>query len=250
MRLPVFLLLALVLSGCATTGADEPSNDEKSARINTQLGIAYLRQGELEQALHKLTKALRQDPDHAEAHSAIAVLYERLGELDKAATHFQRSVELSPKDSSALNNFGRFECARGRVEQAEALFRRAAENPLYRSAELPLSNAGTCLLRAGQREKAEQYFSKALQVNDKFGPALLRMAELRQQNGDSLSARGFYQRYLALAPQTPETLWLGIQIERVLGDKDAVASYALLLKGKFPNSPEAQRLKELESNER
>ncbi|NNG13883.1 MAG: type IV pilus biogenesis/stability protein PilW, partial [Gammaproteobacteria bacterium] len=39
-------------------------------------------------------------------------------------------------------------------------------------------------------------------------------------------------------------LWLGIQIERKMGDKDAVASYALSLRKQFPDSEEAHLLRE------
>jgi type IV pilus assembly protein PilF len=41
---------------------------------------------------------------------------------------------------------------------------------------------------------------------------------------------------------TPETLWLGIRIESILGDKDAEASYALLLRQKYPNSDQTKAL--------
>jgi type IV pilus assembly protein PilF len=37
-------------------------------------------------------------------------------------------------------------------------------------------------------------------------------------------------------------LWLGIRIERLLGDKDAEASYAMLLRRKYPNSEQTKAL--------
>lgn len=240
------LAALLALAGCATV-PENAGDEEKSARINTQLGIAYMRQNQLEQAHEKLTKALRQDPGLAEAHGAIAVLYERMRELDKAEEHHQRAVDLAPQESATLNNYGRFLCARQKYERADAYFKRAADNPLYRNPEVPLSNAAACALAAGHENKAEQYFLRALQANPRFAPALLKMADLRQSAGHSLSARGFYQRYLAVAPQTPESLWLGIQIERALGDRSAADSYALLLKGKFPDSDEARRLIQAEA---
>jgi type IV pilus assembly protein PilF len=237
------LLMLLALAGCATTSQNgEQSPEQKAARVNTQLGISYLRENQLEQAMDRLTKAVRQDPEYAEAHSVLAVLYHRLGEHDKAAQYYRRSVDLAPQDSAVLNNYGQFLCERGKIKEAEEQLARAVDNPLYRNPELPLTNAGTCLLRAGQKERAEQYFLRALQANPKFPLALFRMAQLRHEAGESMSARGFYQRYLAVAPQSPESLWLGIQIERVLGDMSAVGSYSLLLKGKFPDSEETRKL--------
>lgn len=243
-----FLLLALLLAlaGCATTPSGEQTAEQKAARVNTQLGAAYLRQGRFEQALDRLTKAVNQDPSYAEGHSVLAVLYDRLGQHADAARHYRRSVELAPQDSSLLNNYGQFLCERGRIDEAERYLKRAASNPLYRTPEVPLTNAGICMLRAGREKAAEDYLLQALRANASFARALLPMAELRYRAGEPLSARGFYQRYLAVAPQTAETLWLGIQIERALGDMDAVGSYSLLLKGRFPDSPEAQKLIESE----
>jgi len=243
-----FLLLglSLALAGCATVPSAEQTAEQKAARANTRLGAAYLRQGQYEQALDRLTKAVRQDPGYAEGHSVLAVLYERLGQHADAARHYRRSVELAPQESSLLNNYGQFLCERGRLDEAEQYLRRAADNLLYRTPEVPLTNAGICMLRAGREQAAEDYLLQALRANPSFARALLPMAELRYRAGEPLSARGFYQRYLAVAPQTPESLWLGIQIERALGDLDAAGSYSLLLKGRFPDSPQAQKLIESE----
>lgn len=255
------MLLALVLSGCATTndssgaGAAErdgqpPIDEAKAARINAQLGMAYMQRNELEAAMNKLQRALDQAPDLPEAHAAIAVLYERLGEFDKAATHHERAVRLSPEDSPTLNNYGRFLCGRGKLDQALGYLDKAASNPLYPAPEVPLGNAAICLAEAGQLDKAEQYFLRALRANERFVPALYRMAELRLAAGQAMSARGFYQRFVALVPQNAASLWLGIQIERELNNLDAVASYGLLLKSKFPDSEQTRRLLEMERNER
>ena len=236
----------LVLAGCASRpqGAE---NEGQSARINTQLGVAYMRQNQLDQAHDKLQKALRQDAQLPEAHAAIAVLYERMNEPKKAREHHWRAVELAPEESPALNNFGRFLCSQKEYREAEGYFMRAAQNPLYQTPEVPWVNAAACAQSAGDPEKAERFYLRALQANPKFAPALLRMAQIRQAAGHALSARGFYQRYLELAPQTPESLWLGIQIERELGDTSAAGSYALLLKGKYPDSEEARRLIQAET---
>jgi type IV pilus assembly protein PilF len=41
---------------------------------------------------------------------------------------------------------------------------------------------------------------------------------------------------------SPDTLWLGIRLERILGNKDAEASYALALRQKYPNSEQTKAL--------
>jgi type IV pilus assembly protein PilF len=44
------------------------------------------------------------------------------------------------------------------------------------------------------------------------------------------------------AAATAEALWLGVRVERRLGDRNSEASYALQLRNKFPNSREARAL--------
>jgi type IV pilus assembly protein PilF len=244
-----FLLLSftLLLGACATM---DRSQNERAAEVNTQLGIEYMRQGEFEQAMKNLERAVSQNPNYADARIAIALLYDRLDEPDKALPHYRRAVELAPDDSAILNNYGRFLCGRGEVAEAERLFKRSADNPLYRSREVPLTNAGLCVQRIDETARAEQYFMRALEANPQFAPALLPMAEIRHRGGHHLSARGFYQRYLELAPQTAETLWLGINIERELDNRDAVASYSLALRSRFPDSEQTRLLLESKRDER
>ena len=63
-----------------------------------------------------------------------------------------------------------------------------------------------------------------------------------------LPSRGYLQRYLEIAKHTPKSLWLGIRIERELGDRDALASYALQLENGYPDSQETRLLLESKTN--
>ena len=77
--------------------------------------------------------------------------------------------------------------------------------------------------------------------------SLLQLAQMSYDEGNTKRAYDYYQRYVAIAQQTPESLWIGILLENGRGNKDTVASYKVLLKGKFPDSDEAKRLRKLES---
>lgn len=235
------------IGGCAATPGPGPGTaGDELAEINTQLGIGYLQEGDNETAMRRLQRALEIDRNYAPAHSAIAVLYQRLGETDKAAHHFERAVRLNPKDSGSLNNYGQFLCQQGRSAEAQAMFQRALENPLYPTPEAAYLNAGTCALRDQDTATAEEMFRRALQVNPRMPAALLQMSTLSYEQQRFLPARGYLQRYLEVGPHTAQSLWLGIRVERQLGDRDAVASYSLMLRRNFPDSPEAGWLTELQ----
>ncbi len=234
--------LVLALSGCNQSTV-KPGNDQTSpAAANVELGVLYMREGKKNVAMDVLQKALKQDPNSADAHNAIAVLYESLGEADKADTHFNRALSLNSQDSQAHNNYGSFLCRNRRADEAEKHYLAAAANPLYETPELSYTNAGSCAYNAKDTAKAEQYWRKALELNAQFSPALLQMARLNVNQKNYLSARAYLQRFHAVARPGPESLWLGIQAERVLGDKNAEASYSMLLKNGFPDSPQAKQL--------
>ncbi len=242
----------LLAVGCATDSESRPSPEalRKASEINTQIGIRYLQTGELQQAMRKLEKALKQDAENADAHMTLGVVYERLDETEQARANYRRAIELQPNNSSALNNYGRFLCEHGEYDRAEHLFMRSAENPTYESPQVPLANAGVCAIQQGETTHAEDFFLRALKYKPRFPPALAHMAQLRFDGGHFLSAHGYYQRYLAVAPQSASTLWLGIRLGHALGNKDAVASYKLLLKRRFPDSIQTRQLLEWENDGR
>lgn len=236
--------LAIAVSACSSSSdfRQLPGNESKPAAINTQLGIAYMQDNKPSLALASLQKALRQDPDLALAHNAIAVLYQQLGEYDKADYHFRRAVDLEPGDSDAQNNYGAFLCRQGRIKEAERHFQAALNNPLYNHPEQAYFNWGFCAVKAKDDVKAASYLRQALQRDPKYAPALLEMARLSYRQKQYLNARGYLQRYQAVASPTADSLWTGIEIERALGDRNAVASYALLLKSKYPDSDQTRKL--------
>lgn len=242
------LLLVLSLSACnqqvnnSNVRPTPTSNDV--ALANLRLGAAYMKQGEYEKSLNKLEKALAADPKYYATHSVLGVLYQRLGENEKAEEYFKRSLSLNPDEASTLNNYGQFLCSMKRLDEAEATFIKAANNPLYQTPEIANTNAGTCARLNGQNDLAETYFRTALEQNPKVPAALVQMAEITLEQGNYLSARAYLQRYQEIAQPTAKSLWLGIQVEKELGDIDSVSSNALMLKNNFPDSKEAQLLRE------
>ena len=214
------------------------------ARVNAQLGLGYLANGQLDLAWERLNGALLEDPGYATAHNGMALVYNRLNEPGKAEEHFKRAIELNPSDSAAQTNYGAFLCEHGRFDEGEKHFLKAVENPLYKKPAMAYTNAGMCKLRADEPSGAEIYFRAALRADPRFPVALVNMAELSFDSNQYLSARAYMQRYEEVGRHDSRSLWLGIRIEDELGDKDAVASFAMLLKATYPDSPETQKLLE------
>lgn len=235
----VFLALAL-LGGCASTSERETTDPKKAAELNSELGLRYMVQGKNEQAMEKLLKAVEYDSRSVNAHHYIAELYRRLDRKDKAAEHFSRAASLAPDDSAIQNNYGIFLCSEQHYDDGEERLLQALNNPVWPGRDQAYENLGQCMLDKGDPVKAERYFREALKVNGNLAKSLLAMADISLQQKNFISARAFLQRYSVLAPHTAHSLWLGIQIERELGDRNALSSYGMSLRNNFPTAEETQ----------
>ena len=207
------------------------------------MGATYLGRGQLRFAEEKLKRALALDPDDSQANNMMALLRWRLKDYDGAERFFRKALDTEKANPAAQNNYGTFLCDRGKVDDAVAWFEKAASNPMYNKPGIAYENAGLCLMKKPVPRTAERYFRQALKHNPKLPRSLYQMAQISFDTGRTLAARGFIQRFFEVAKDTPESLLLAVKIEHALRNKNEGASYALRLKSKFPDSPEAKFLR-------
>ncbi len=246
MRLGALLLILALLGGCSAA-REEQEKLQTASEYNTELGLAYLRQGRDQMAMDKLLKATRQDPRNAQAHHYLAVLYQKLGENDKAEKEYWLALRNAPNDPNLLNNYGAFLCGQGKYDRAIKQFLKVLDDPLYPARQPVYENIGLCAQEKGDIRMAEEYLLKSLKANPRSPKSLLAMGQIRFDQGDYAGARQYLYDYLAVARHNAESLWLGVLLAAKAGNKDRLASYSLLLKGKFPDSPQTAKLKKLEA---
>lgn len=244
-----FLLLAAAVVGCGgtkTRDSHELTQRQQAAVQNAQLGTEYFRQGDWENAKDKLDRALEQDSRNVTANMMAGLLYDRLGESKKAEGYLERAISLDEKNSEARNFFATYLCGHRKFEQGEKQALMAAADPLYKTPESALQNAGNCAQGAGDLARAEKHYRRALQIQPRFPPALLQMAELQFRAKQYLPARAFLERYLAAAPVSASALLLGVRIETNTGNRSLAADYARRLRNEYPTSDETKALAEFE----
>jgi len=240
-------LVLVALMSCSTETVVEPSDPERASELNAQLGLGYMQKGQYERALAKLDKAISFDSNNATAYHYKAELYRRLRQYQKAEDNFQRALELDPNDANAQNNYGVFLCDQEQYEKAYKHFNKIINDPLYRFKADAYENVGLCSYRQGRMQQAEQAFQSALAINNKMAKSIIKLALINYDRKNKAEAYAFFKRFLSLSGHNPESLWLGILLEKERGNKNAVSSYKVLLKGKFPASDEAKLLRKLEA---
>ncbi|HEX5339449.1 MAG TPA: type IV pilus biogenesis/stability protein PilW [Gammaproteobacteria bacterium] len=235
-----------LLAGCVSSGPSFPGDKvsmTQASEYNTQLGVAYLRQGDRDLAMQKLQKAIEQNPDNADAYLGLGLLYDTIGDPDRAEKNYRTALDKAPDDPEVQNNYAVFLCQHGKQKQSLEYFLEAGQNPLYSTPDAAYTNAGVCASQIPDVKSAEQYFRKALDINPIYPSALYQMAQLSYQQKKYLQARAFIERFNSVSKQPrPEVLLLGVRTERALGNSRNAAAYAKKLRSLFPDSPQAQQI--------
>ena len=220
----------------------KPVDPKYRAKIHTELAAAYFQAGNLAVALEETKVALEADPNHVQAYSVRGLIHTQLREYGKAAEDFRKALGIDPKNPDVNNNYGWYLCETGQPRQSIQYFLNAVKDPLYETPDVAYTNAGTCALKAGDVDGAQNYLLEALRIAKTPAPfTRFRLAEVLYQRGNLDEAKVYLGEAIKMMePPTPEALWLAIRLERKLGNKAAEGTYASQLRGRYPTSKEYQ----------
>lgn len=243
------------ISGCAGTGSMtdsgiQPTSDTSGnesdarnrARIHTELAAGYFDLGNMGVALEEITIAQQSDPSYPTVYNVAGLIYAALKDDRRAEENFIRALSLSPGDPDANNNYGNYLCQRKREEEGIKYLLTAVKNPLYQTPARSLVNAGVCARRRGDDAAALEFFQRAVTMRPSQPQALYQLAELSFLANNFAAAQGYLRRLSQVSSGTADVLWLGLRVERKLGNTLAEASYAQQLRKNFPESKEAAAL--------
>jgi len=128
------------------------------------------------------------------------------------------------------------------VRTGPVQYKKALTNPRYATPWIAMTNLGICARHSGNGGQAETYFRRALSANPGFGSAMAALADLDYGRGRYRSARAHLDRYFKVAQPTPQVLLLAVRVERKLGSRKRAATYAELLRKRYPDSPQLGQL--------
>lgn len=247
------MLLGLVsVSGCATTpgGASsvglgpeivtpsDESDTHRRARIRLELAANYFESGQTTVALDEVKQALATDPTYADAYNLRGLIYMRLNDYAQAEDSFRRALGVRTTDAGILHNYAWLLCLQQKYAEADRQFNRVLSSPTYAARSKTLMAQGLCQARAGQKELAESTLSKAYEIDAGNPIVAYNLASLLLQRGDLTRAQFYIRRLNNSELANAESLWLGIKVERALGDSVALRQLASQLGKRFPESRE------------
>ncbi len=247
------LLFLLALAGCAAPAPDpgvetgqivgEVGDPRNRARLHTELASLYYSSGNMAVALEELRAAAAADSGYAPTHGMYGLVYMNLNDNVRAEESFERALRISPNDADINHNYGWFLCQTKREPQSIKYILAAIRNPLYPAPWRSYSAAGVCTMKSDAKSKdAEAFFERALRLEPDEPTALLNLGQIRYSQGNVGEARKLVARYNKLVTPSAESLWLGVRIERRLGERLQEQALANQLRRRFPGSPEFQAL--------
>jgi type IV pilus assembly protein PilF len=237
------------LTGCAAPGAatsagseivtpSDESDVQRRARIRLELAANYFSMGQTDVALDEVKQALAAEPNYADAFNLRGMIYMRLNDMGMAEESFRRAAALRPQDPDVAHNYGWLLCQQRKFAEAEVHFQRALAQPTYLVRSRTLMAQGLCLEGAGKTAEAEEALGKSYELDPGNPVVGYNLALLKYRRADMPRAQFYIRRLNNSELANSQTLWLGIKVEKRLGNTVAMRQLADQLQKRYPDSQE------------
>jgi tetratricopeptide (TPR) repeat protein len=216
----------------------EPDNPD----AHRNLGTAYGEQGKWEEAAAAYEKAIELAPDFGEAYGDLVAAYFGLGKIAEAIAAGEKAIELAPNYAMAHNNLGVAYAMQNRLDEAIAETQKAIS--LDPNEEMAHNNLGRLYSNQGKFNEAIAELEEALRIKADYMEAHYNLAltYARQKEYDKAIAK--YEEVLKIEPDhTGSHFDLGI-IYRDLGMSDkAIAEFETYLQLR-PDAPDRKAVED------
>lgn len=196
----LLLCLALIMVGCISAQKKLERERAKDPRYQYNLGLFYLNNGQVNQAIRHLQRALSLNPRYALALNALGQAHWMKGLVEESIQYFQECLNIDPTMSEARNNLGVSYQELGLLDKAEQEYQRAASDPNYKSREMAFYNLARLCFLKDKIPQALGYVQKSLEINGTFVMALNMNGILEEKRGNLQAAITSYRQGLKYAP--------------------------------------------------
>jgi protein O-mannosyl-transferase len=250
-RVAIPVVGSLILIGCATMTRQQVNywrNSETlfthSAAVTENNYLAWCNlagslfdRGKLDEAMDCYQRALRINPNHADALNSIGAILAAKGD-ETASNWFGRTLLLQPEHADALFNMGNAMIKQGLPVEAVAYYQRALKKKPGDSQMR--NNLANSLLKIGKTEEALSQYRLALQDNPEDSTVLKNLASILAAQGQFDQAISFYRQSLARQP-TDAAAHYGLGLAHAVKGRwpEAIAHYQATLR-LSPTNAEAE----------
>lgn len=177
---------------------------DRSAAIHLFKAVACLNEGQWNDAMTEIAKAIEMNPGYAAAYNSRGGAYALIGLHEQSLSDFNKALEINPRYAEAYINRGWSFRLKGLYKEAISDFDRAISdyikaieiNPRYAEA---YNNRGAAYAAKGQYGQAISDFDKAIEINSRLARAYYNKAVACEEAGRMRDAVETYRSFLEYA---------------------------------------------------
>lgn len=193
------------------------SYQQTAADEKIKLGISFLNQGCISEAIVCFRAAIEMSPEYPTPYYLMGSLMHRQGNVDEAIDWYKKLLRLTPFHADTHNILGSAYQEKGQLDEAIACYREAIR--CDGNAFMAYNNLGTALRLRGNLDETVTSYQEALRIQPDFTPAMNNLGTALRDKGDLEEAISWYRKVIRLNPDFAEAHWN--------------LSFALLLAGKY-----------------
>ena len=168
------------------------------SRPNAGLGAALLRQGELDEAIFYLKKAVQMDPDNATAHNNLGVAYYYKDNAAKAIFHYTETLKRIPIHAEAQGNL---ELAKRLRDINISISEKTVLLSKTPGSHGLLTDLGNLYMQKGKLDEAERYFDRAIKINPEYAESWNGKGMVMVKKGKIDQATVMFSRAVQIDPE-------------------------------------------------
>ena len=197
--------------------------DSELPEININLGTALARSGDQSAAIDAFQNALLASPGSTAAHSNLATVFQARGNFKQAQYHFQKAIWSDPNHAVPHYNYGRALAGMKIFADAESELRDALRlDPRLAEAAVSL---GLMLAQTARPERAIEQYRNAIEIKPGLAAAHFNLGLALLGMGKGVEAKPHFQAVLQSDPNDDRAhLYLG-RILLTQGDRASAISH-------------------------
>jgi protein O-mannosyl-transferase len=199
------------------------------------LGVTFLQEGRLPEAMQQFQEAIRVKPDSADALGNLGNVLITLGQPQEAMPYLQKAFQSTSDYGDAKLRFGAGLLEMNRVTEAISDIREGTRLKPNRAAAHSL--LGAALRRSGQLAAAKAEFQEAIRLEPESAPLYRELAETQEELGETDEAILQFETAVRIDPQYADAHQALAELYAAKGRPvDAAAHYQEVLRLK-PDQP-------------
>ena len=175
------------LAGCSSS-PPEPTVNEKKADALLIEGVDALSRKAFTEAMHSLLEANRYNPKSPVIWTNLGVAYVRMGEIGRGEDCWRKALQIDPRFNDARLNLGMLYIQRKHYPEAERVLKEAAKDLAYMKADMVASQLANIYLLQNRPLLAEEQLKIATRDNPGNCEAWLRLGLMQKERGDYTEA--------------------------------------------------------------